>query len=190
MTEETKTQAKKEFVDGMIIKAPRDGAPDFVKGAISIKREELGNWLGTKDDEWINIDMKSGQSGKWYAEVNNWKPEGASTSNQASPTNQEAPATQNTSSDNNFVDGMIVKAPRENAPDFVKGSISIKRGDLGNWLESKSEEWINVDIKESKAGKWYAEVNTWKPDQKQDATAEVKQEADDKPATPSMSTPF
>lgn len=186
MTEETKTQAKKEFVDGMIIKAPRDGAPDFVKAAISIKREGLSNWLSTKDDEWINIDMKAGQSGKWYAEVNNWKPENPKP---AQPTAQAAPTTQ-ADTDNKFVDGLIVKAPRDGAPDFVKGAISIKRGDLGNWLEAKTEEWINVDVKESKAGKWYAEVNDWKPEQKQDATTEVKQEADDKPATPSMSTPF
>ena len=93
-----------------------------------------------------------------------------------------------------FVDGMIIKAPRDGAPDFVKGAISIKRGDLGNWLEAKTEEWINVDIKESKAGKWYAEVNTWKPEQKQDASSSLAQdyeeETADRPTTPSMSTPF
>ena len=66
---------EKEFVDGMLIKAPRDNAPDFVKCAISIKRADLGNWLRAKQDEWINIDVKVGKSGKWYAEVNNWKPE-------------------------------------------------------------------------------------------------------------------
>jgi hypothetical protein len=66
---------EKEFVDGMLIKAPRDNAPEFVKCAISIKRSELGNWLRAKQDEWINLDIKVGKSGKWYAEVNNWKPE-------------------------------------------------------------------------------------------------------------------
>jgi hypothetical protein len=64
-----------EFVDGMIIKEPRQGAPDFVKGSISIKRAELGNWLRGKDDEWINLDIKVGKSGKWYVQVNNWKPD-------------------------------------------------------------------------------------------------------------------
>jgi hypothetical protein len=65
-----------------------------------------------------------------------------------------------------FVNGLIVKAPRENAPDFVKASISIKVADLGNWLREKSkagEEWVNVDVKESKGGKWYAAVSTFKP---------------------------
>lgn len=70
--------ADKEFVNGLIVKGPRDGAPDFVKCAISIKRVDLGNWLRTKDEEWINLDVKVSKDGKWYAEVNNWKPENAS----------------------------------------------------------------------------------------------------------------
>jgi len=63
-----------------------------------------------------------------------------------------------------FVDGLMVKAPNEKAPEFVKCSISIKRKELGNWLRSKEDDWINIDVKVSKEGKWYAEVNTWKPD--------------------------
>jgi len=65
-----------------------------------------------------------------------------------------------------FVDGLMVKAPRSGAPDFVKGSISIKRKDLGNWLRQQEGDWINLDIKESKGGKWYAAVNDWKPENK------------------------
>ncbi len=62
-----------------------------------------------------------------------------------------------------FVDGLIVKAPREGAPDFVKVSLSIKRAELMAWLAGRSDEWINLDVKEAKSGKWYAAVNTWKP---------------------------
>tara|TARA_S200002703_G_scaffold28592_1_gene24354 strand:- start:255 stop:518 length:264 start_codon:yes stop_codon:yes gene_type:complete len=65
---------EKEFVDGLIVKAPRDGAPDFVKASISIKRKDLGNWLRGKEDDWINIQVKESRGGKWYAEVDNWKP--------------------------------------------------------------------------------------------------------------------
>ena len=68
-----------------------------------------------------------------------------------------------------FVDGLMIKAPHQNAPDFVKASISIKRADLGNWLRGKSDEWINLSVKESKSGKWYAEVDNWKPTPKPDA---------------------
>ena len=64
-----------------------------------------------------------------------------------------------------FPDGLIVKQPHPSAPDFVKGSLSIKRRDLGNWLRGKTDEWINLDIKESKNGKWYVAVNDWKPEQ-------------------------
>jgi hypothetical protein len=62
-----------EFVPGLIVKAPRAGAPEFVKAQISIKRKELGNFLRSKDEDWINIDVKESKAGKWYAEVNNWK---------------------------------------------------------------------------------------------------------------------
>ena len=65
-----------EFVEGLIVKAPKDGAPDFVKMSISIKRADLGNWLRAKDDDWINIDVKESKGGKWYCAVNTWKPEG------------------------------------------------------------------------------------------------------------------
>ena len=74
-----------------------------------------------------------------------------------------------------FVNGLIVKAPRENAPDFVKCAISIKVNDLREWLSQQQGEWVNIDVKESKGGRWYAAVNTYKP-------KEGKQEAGTKPA--------
>ena len=70
-----------------------------------------------------------------------------------------------------FVDGMIVRAPREKAPSFVKASISIKVEDLGKWLRAKykaGDEWVNIEVKESKAGKWYAAVSTYKPKAKEE----------------------
>lgn len=76
-----------------------------------------------------------------------------------------------------FVNGLIVKAPHENAPDFVKASISIKVADLGMWLREKhkaGEEWVNVDVKESKGGKWYAAVSTYKPKDKQEQKPTTK----------------
>tara|TARA_R110001592_G_scaffold143176_3_gene365818 strand:- start:98 stop:304 length:207 start_codon:yes stop_codon:yes gene_type:complete len=62
-----------------------------------------------------------------------------------------------------FVDGLMAKKPNEKAPDFVKCGLSIKRADLITWLTGQTDEWINVQVKESKGGKWYAEVDTWKP---------------------------
>ena len=73
-------------------------------------------------------------------------------------------------SDIQFVEGLIVKKPNDNAPDFVKCAISIKRSELITWLSQRTEDWINLDVKESKAGKYYASVNDFKPS-KQDNTA-------------------
>jgi hypothetical protein len=70
-----------------------------------------------------------------------------------------------------FVDGLIVKPPRANAPGFVKASISIKVEDLGKWLRGKykaGDEWVNVDVKEAKSGKWYCSVSTFKPKEKKE----------------------
>ena len=78
-----------------------------------------------------------------------------------------------------FVDGLIVKAPRQGAPGFVKCSISIKRAELGNWLRGKSDEWINIQVKESKTGKWYAEVDNWKPEQKKQEPAPAPDDFND-----------
>jgi len=62
-----------------------------------------------------------------------------------------------------FVNGLIVKEPHINAPDFVKCAISIKVADLSEWLSGRSEEWVNIDVKEARSGKWYASVSNFKP---------------------------
>ena len=61
-----------------------------------------------------------------------------------------------------FINGLIFKRPSENAPDFVKGKLSIKRLDLIEWLNTKQDEWINIDLLESKKGTYYSKVNTYK----------------------------
>lgn len=63
------------FVDGLIVKKPREGAPEFVIGSLSMKREELIGWLGKQEGEWVNADMLVSKKGSWYAKVNTWKPE-------------------------------------------------------------------------------------------------------------------
>lgn len=67
-----------------------------------------------------------------------------------------------------FVNGLIVKEPHANAPDFVKAAISIKVADLTDWLSQRKDEWVNIDVKESKGGKWYAAVSTFKPKQREE----------------------
>lgn len=70
----------KKFIDGLLVKAPRDGAPEYIIGSLSLKREELIAWLQLQSGEWINADIKVSQGGKWYAAVNEWKPQGGARS--------------------------------------------------------------------------------------------------------------
>lgn len=66
-----------EFVPGMIVKQRASNAPDYVIGKLSIKPQELAAWLqGKKAGEWLNVDLKISKSGKAYAAVDNWKPQG------------------------------------------------------------------------------------------------------------------
>jgi hypothetical protein len=82
-----------EFVDGLIVKAPREGAPEYVKAAISIKRAELIAWLTARDGDWVNVQVKESKGGKWYAAVDNWKPEPRSGGSTSRPARQTQPVT-------------------------------------------------------------------------------------------------
>ena len=77
-----------------------------------------------------------------------------------------------------FIEGLIVKAPRENAPDFVKCSLSFKVEEFKTFLDKHiNNGWINVNVKTSKGGKWYAELDTWKPTQTGSQGANIDKEA-------------
>lgn len=83
-------------------------------------------------------------------------------------------------SDTKFIDGLIVKAPNERAPEYVKAKLSIKREELIAWLQSQTGDWVNADIKVSSQGKWYAQLDTWKPEGKrQENPARQAAPADD-----------
>jgi len=68
-----------------------------------------------------------------------------------------------------FVNGLMYKDPRPGAPDFIKANLSIKREELITFLQEQTDEWINVDVKESKGWKNYCEMNTWKKPETQEA---------------------
>jgi LEA14-like dessication related protein len=74
-----------------------------------------------------------------------------------------------------FAKGLFAK---ESNVDFVKFKISIKKDEFTQWykeqLQNKDEDWINIDVKVGKEGKWYTEVNTWKP--KSDTQSVTKEE--------------
>jgi hypothetical protein len=66
--------SEKIFVDGLIAKKPDEKAPDWVKCKLSVKREELIAWLTNQEGDWLNLQVSEGRNGKYYAEVDTWKP--------------------------------------------------------------------------------------------------------------------
>jgi len=79
-----------------------------------------------------------------------------------------------------FADGFIFKRS-ENAPDFVVGNVSVKVDDAIAFLkEHQSKGWVNLNIKQSQGGKYYTELDTWKPKEKMDSSA-PKKEVEDLP---------
>ena len=66
-----------------------------------------------------------------------------------------------------FIDGLIFKKPREGAPDFVRGSLSVKVQEFTKFCqEHQKNGWVNIDILKSKEGKTYLALNDWKPKEK------------------------
>ena len=62
-----------------------------------------------------------------------------------------------------FTDGLIVKR-KETAPDFVIANLSVKIDDFKSFLDKNNKNgWVNIDLKKSQGGKFYGELNTWKP---------------------------
>lgn len=80
-----------------------------------------------------------------------------------------------------FPKGMIYKAPREKAPDYVKGSLSFKVDEFKIFLDENSKNgWVNVNLKEAKSGKYYAELDTWVPsNNKKDASEKEVSESEE-----------
>jgi len=79
--------------------------------------------------------------------------------------------------------GMFFDRPREGAPEFVKGRMSIKVSDALPFLEVNKNEagYVNLDLLTSKAGKLYLKLNTYKPkDSQENKSDEIS--SDDLPA--------
>jgi hypothetical protein len=50
-----------------------------------------------------------------------------------------------------FLNGFLFKRPHENAPDFVKGSLSIKVDEAIEFLQKYNNNgWVNADLLASK----------------------------------------
>lgn len=85
-----------------------------------------------------------------------------------------------------FAKGFFPKPKHDNAPEFVIGKLNIRREDAIAWLQSQTGEWVRLDMKVSKSGKGYAEVDTWEPSGQQSRPAPTDAEAFDD----DLSVPF
>lgn len=75
---------------------------------------------------------------------------------------------------------MFFERPNEGAPDFVKGKISVKVEEFYTFAKKyvKNSGYINIDLKKSKGGKLYLELNDWTPTKKEE---DVEIEPEDVP---------
>lgn len=60
--------------------------------------------------------------------------------------------------------GFYIGEPNENAPDFVKGRISVKVEEFTAFLNENTNDagYVNLDLLEGQKG-LYSTLNTWKP---------------------------
>lgn len=65
-----------------------------------------------------------------------------------------------------FPIGIYFDRPRDNAPDFIKGKISIKVDDAIPFLKTYRSErgYVTLDLKKSRDGKLYLQLNTFVPE--------------------------
>lgn len=55
--------------------------------------------------------------------------------------------------------GLYYNKPKEDAPEFVKGSLTIYKDELIKWLEAQPDNKVEFDLLLSKDGDGYAIVN-------------------------------
>lgn len=76
-----------------------------------------------------------------------------------------------------FTNGLFFQR-REKAPEYVVGGLSVKVIDFTKFLEKHQNNagYVNIDIKQSRGGKYYCELNQYKPsDVKKDTAVNEKQ---------------
>jgi hypothetical protein len=66
----------KVFARGIFFREPREGAPEFAKGRISINVNDAIPFLeeNCNADGWVNLHVKMGRNGKLYVEKNSYQP--------------------------------------------------------------------------------------------------------------------
>ena len=61
------------FAKGIYVQERSKNQPDFVLFRLSLKREEVIEWLKTMDDEYVAVDGLMSKQGKPYCVLNTYK---------------------------------------------------------------------------------------------------------------------
>jgi hypothetical protein len=65
-----------------------------------------------------------------------------------------------------FAQGFVIKERHENTPEWVMANVSIRVSEFKTFMDNhQDKDWVNIQLKVSKGGKAYAELDTWKPNQ-------------------------
>ncbi len=83
----------------------------------------------------------------------------------------------------NYINGLRGFAPRQNAPDFVLGSMIITVEDLAKWIKANEAEateyngkrQFKCNVLRAKNGGITFELDTWKPQPKEEPVQEQEQ---------------
>ena len=75
-----------------------------------------------------------------------------------------------------FAEGIYLNTVNEKAPDFIKANVSIHVQKAISWLANNQrladeKGYIKLVGKESKQGKRYFQLDTWKPEKKEEDTS-------------------
>lgn len=62
-----------------------------------------------------------------------------------------------------LVAGLFISKPSDKAPKYAIANIGINRKRMAEWLKTNENEkgFVNINVLESKGGKFYAKLNTW-----------------------------
>ena len=75
MEENKEVKKEKVFAEGVFFSKPREGAPDFIKGNVSLDARVIDFYNKHKNNGgYVNLDLKESKGGKLYLEVNEWEP--------------------------------------------------------------------------------------------------------------------
>ena len=80
-----------------------------------------------------------------------------------------------------FLKGLYADKPHEKARDFVKAKVSINIEKLGQDLKERwkaGEKYVNLQLLESKEGKYYFLIDDWKPEKQEEQPEPIKPEDD------------